>query len=62
MKTNELLRFLKKRGCYKLRDAKGSHEIWYSPITKETFSVPNHGANEVGKGMEKKIKKILLGE
>lgn len=61
MKSNELIRLLKKAGCYKVREGKGSHEIWYSPITEKEFSIPNHGAKEVGKGMEKKIKKELLG-
>lgn len=62
MKCNELLRHLKKAGCYKVREGKGSHEIWSSPITGKEFSVPNHGSKEVGKGLEKKIRKELLGE
>lgn len=62
MKCKELLRLLKKAGCYKIREGKGSHEIWYSPITGNEFSVPNHGSKEVGTGMEKKIRKVLLGE
>ncbi len=62
MKSSELLRLLRKNGCRKVRPGKGSHEIWYSPITEIEFSVPNHGSNEVGTGLEKKIKKALLGE
>lgn len=57
MKTNELIRKLIKAGCYLLRQGKGSHEIWYSPITDKEFVVPNHGSQEIGKGLEMKIKK-----
>jgi hypothetical protein len=27
-------------GCRLERQGKGSHEIWYSPVSKRTFSVP----------------------
>ena len=57
MKTNELIRKLTKAGCYLLRQGKGSHEIWFSPITEKEFVVPNHGSQEIGKGLELKIKK-----
>jgi predicted RNA binding protein YcfA (HicA-like mRNA interferase family) len=36
----ELARRLRRAGCRKQRQGKGSHEIWYSPITKRTFTVP----------------------
>lgn len=61
MKSSELLRDLKKAGCHKVREGKGSHEIWYSPITGKQMAVPNHGSKEMAKGMEKKIRKELLG-
>ncbi len=32
---------LKKAGCEFVRQAKGSHEIWYSPATNRTFTVPS---------------------
>ena len=32
MKTNELLKILKKGGCKPFRDAKGSHQIWHNPF------------------------------
>jgi predicted RNA binding protein YcfA (HicA-like mRNA interferase family) len=43
---------LKVAGCYLVRQGKGSHEIWYSPITKENFPVPigipsRHTANAI---------------
>ena len=58
MKSSELLRKLSKAGCYMVRQGKGSHEIWSSPITEKEFVVPNHGSQEVGKGLELKIKKV----
>jgi predicted RNA binding protein YcfA (HicA-like mRNA interferase family) len=36
----ELVRLLRDAGCELVRQGKGSHEIWYSPITKRRFSVP----------------------
>ncbi|MFK8302700.1 type II toxin-antitoxin system HicA family toxin [Capnocytophaga stomatis] len=62
MKTNELLKILKKAGCYPLRKGKGSHQIWYSPITEETCVVPIHPSKEIGTGLAIKIRKTLLGE
>ena len=40
-----------------VRQGKGSHEIWFSPITGKEFVVPNHGSQEIGKGLEIKIKR-----
>lgn len=41
MKTSELLKILKKNGCYLIRHGK-RHDIWFSPATKKQFSVPRH--------------------
>ena len=41
-----------------VRQCKGSHEIWFRPITEKEFVVPNHGSQEIGKGLELKIKKV----
>jgi predicted RNA binding protein YcfA (HicA-like mRNA interferase family) len=43
---------LHKAGCTLVRQGKGSHEIWYSPITKRNFPVPvgipsRHTANAI---------------
>jgi predicted RNA binding protein YcfA (HicA-like mRNA interferase family) len=35
-----LSRLLRDAGCELRRQGKGSHEIWYSPITQRTFTVP----------------------
>lgn len=35
-----LRELLRKSGCTLARQGKGSHEVWYSPITKQNFPVP----------------------
>jgi predicted RNA binding protein YcfA (HicA-like mRNA interferase family) len=37
-----LRRLLRQAGCRLERQGKGSHEIWSSPITGRTFSVPRN--------------------
>lgn len=41
MKTSELLKILKKNGCYIIRSG-SRHNIWYSPLSKKQFAVPRH--------------------
>jgi hypothetical protein len=36
----ELIQILRDGGCHFVRQAKGSHEMWFSPITKRSFPVP----------------------
>lgn len=43
MKTQELLKLLKKNHCFVLRNG-SRHDIWYSSITEKQFSVPRHKA------------------
>ncbi|MDR3086735.1 MAG: type II toxin-antitoxin system HicA family toxin [Azoarcus sp.] len=38
----QLLKLFREHGCTHVRQAKGSHEIWFSPVTEKTFSVPVH--------------------
>lgn len=56
----DLKRLLEEAGCYHVRAGKGSHQIWYSPITNKNFPVPvgivsRHTANGVLKdaGLDK---------
>jgi predicted RNA binding protein YcfA (HicA-like mRNA interferase family) len=35
-----LVQLLREAGCRFERQGKGSHEIWYSPISDRTFTVP----------------------
>ncbi len=48
----ELRRLLRRAGCNFVRAGKGSHDIWYSPVTKRRFPVPvgivsRHTANGI---------------
>ena len=36
----DLCAHLREAGCRLSRQGKGSHEIWYSPITNRGFTVP----------------------
>jgi len=48
----QLQSILIQHGCMLVRQGKGSHEAWFSPITKRTFPIAvtvknRHTANEV---------------
>jgi hypothetical protein len=50
--TPDVIRILKDGKCYKVRQGKGDHEIWYSPLGGKNFPVDaniksRHTANEV---------------
>jgi hypothetical protein len=49
---------LKEKGCYIIRHG-AEHDIWFSPVTETTTSIPRHDSKEVPKGLEKKIRKVL---
>ena len=36
----QLIRILRDAGCTFVRAGRGSHEIWFSPITRRHFVVP----------------------
>jgi len=56
MKCSELYRFLIKDGWYPVSQ-KGSHVKLRHEKKAGTIIFPNHGSQEVGKGLEKKILK-----
>ena len=56
VKSNELIRLLQKDGWFVIRQS-GSHMIMQHPTKKGQIICPNHGSHEVGKGLERKIKK-----
>ena len=56
MKSSELVRLLKKDGWFVVRQT-GSHMIMEHPAKKGQIVCPYHGSHEVGKGLERKIKK-----
>ena len=37
-----LQRLLREAGCVFVREGKGSHEIWRSPLAGRTFTVPSN--------------------
>jgi predicted RNA binding protein YcfA (HicA-like mRNA interferase family) len=49
-----LIDMLRETGCRFERQGKGSHEIWYSPTSQQTFTVP---ANIDGKPLANAILK-----
>jgi predicted RNA binding protein YcfA (HicA-like mRNA interferase family) len=48
----DLIRMLKESGCVFMRQGRGDHEIWFSPVSSQNFTVDagidkRHLANEV---------------
>lgn len=41
-KYRDLIRKIKKFGFEFYRQAAGSHEIWFNPLTKRFTTIPNH--------------------
>lgn len=56
MKSIDLIKELTAAGCELKRHGKGSHHIYYSPITGKTFPVP-HPKGDIPLGTVKSIKK-----
>ncbi|MFV9631880.1 MAG: type II toxin-antitoxin system HicA family toxin [Methanosarcinales archaeon] len=50
-----MIKKLKKAGSVFNRQAKGSHEIWYNPITKRRTTIPKHPGVDIPKGTLKAI-------
>ena len=57
MKSTELHQLVRRNGWVCVR-AEGSHYIYEKEGTR--YPVPFHGSKEVGRGLEKKIKKDIL--
>ncbi|MCI8284271.1 MAG: type II toxin-antitoxin system HicA family toxin [Firmicutes bacterium] len=55
-KVSEIVKKIKKKGCYKIREGR-NHEIWYSPITDEEFPIPRHYGKELPTGTAHNILK-----
>ncbi|MBR0574207.1 MULTISPECIES: type II toxin-antitoxin system HicA family toxin [Pasteurellaceae] len=56
MHSRDLIKDLKKQGCYFIRHGKGDHQVWYSPKTGKKFVVP-HPKKEVAIGTLRSIQK-----
>lgn len=50
MRYRELVRRLRKLGCERLRQAGGSHEIWWRPDTDRRTVVPCHPSRDIPTG------------
>jgi predicted RNA binding protein YcfA (HicA-like mRNA interferase family) len=57
MKASELLRLLLQAGWYS-ETQKGSHMKLVHPDRTDFIVFPNHGSKEIGRGLEKKIRKL----
>jgi predicted RNA binding protein YcfA (HicA-like mRNA interferase family) len=53
--ARDAIKKLKKAGFMFDRQAKGSHEICYNPITKRRTTIPNHPGVDIPKGTLKAI-------
>lgn len=60
MKKSELIKALKKQGCFMARHGK-EHDKWVNPNTGASERVPRH-AGEIPTGTALKILKKLVGE
>lgn len=56
MKVSELVKQIKKIGCYKVKEG-ANHEIWFSPVTGKQFTIPRHYSQELKTGTENNIRK-----
>jgi len=57
MKSNEFLREIRRKGWVFVRNGKGSYEIYMK--NGKQVAIPNHGAKELGFGLEKKLRKEM---
>lgn len=57
MKSSEFIREAKRKGWVIHRQGKGSHSIYIKDGKK--VSVPDHGAKEIPKGLEKALRKQM---
>jgi predicted RNA binding protein YcfA (HicA-like mRNA interferase family) len=50
MTYRTLARKLRRLGCELVRQAPGSHEIWWNPKNKFFTTIPNRGNKDIPKG------------
>ncbi len=61
MKTKQFVKELIENGCQLVRHGSG-HDKWYSPKTGLYDFIPRHDSQELPTGMERKLRKRLLGD
>jgi predicted RNA binding protein YcfA (HicA-like mRNA interferase family) len=49
----DIIQLLTEAACQFVRHGKGSHEVWYSPITKKHFTVPKAKTRAMANGVLK---------
>jgi len=54
-KYNQVRKKLIKLGLIFEREGKGSHEIWYYPITDRFTVLPHHGSKDIKEGTLKAV-------
>lgn len=59
MKYAELIRKLRRLGCYCTRYGAGSHEIWRNPATGKQVPIPYHRSKDIGTGLLSRILREL---
>lgn len=57
MNYREVAKELTAKGCKMVRQGKGSHMFWYSPLTDQRFPIQNHGGKDIPRGTLKAIEK-----
>ena len=58
MKIAKFCAELSAKGCVIFRHG-SRHDVWFSPITGNTFAIPRHGSRELSKGLEIQARKTL---
>lgn len=61
MKTKQFVQELKTAGCRLVRHG-SEHDVWSSPITGNKVAIPRHESQELGKGLERKLRRRMLGQ
>ena len=59
MNYRQVTRRLRKLGCEFVRQAPGSHEIWWNPTNKNFTVIPRHGGRDVPVGTLRAILRQL---
>jgi predicted RNA binding protein YcfA (HicA-like mRNA interferase family) len=59
MNYRQLTRRLRELGCEFVRQAPGSHEIWWNPANQKFSVIPNHGGRDLPAGTLRAILRQL---
>jgi len=59
MNYRKLTRRLRQLGCEFVRQAPGSHEVWWNPANQEFTVIPHHGGRDLPPGTLRAILRQL---